>query len=71
MPSIKEIWCEGDFEFNTAAHLGYGKGRNLKEACDDYATKNNYFARHYNSDAMMFKDCRLFPSYIEARESHG
>lgn len=71
MPFLKEIWCEGDLEFNTAAHLGYGKGKTLKEACDDYASKNKYFARYYNPDTMMFKDCRLFETYEGARESHG
>lgn len=71
MGFLKDIWCEGDLEFCTAAHLGSGKGETLLEACIDYATKNPYFAEHFNPNTMMYKDCRIFESYEEARESHG
>lgn len=68
---LKEIWCEGDFELNTAAHLGYGVGNTLQEACDYLAKERPYFGKFYDRGAMTYKDCRLFDNYEDAKVSHG
>lgn len=67
---LKEIWCEGDpLRDFTAAHLGYGKGDTLAEACSDLCANNAYFKAHYVNNS--YKGCRVFDNEAEARQSHG
>lgn len=69
---LYQIWCEGDLRHDfTAAHLGQGKGENLKEACVDYAGKNSYFAKYMNISRMTYKDCAVFDNEEAAREKYG
>lgn len=69
---IHEIWCEGDEAHHyTACHLGYGKGSTIVEACDDLASKNDYFSRHYNRKKLTYWGTRLFISEKLAREKFG
>lgn len=67
-----EIWCEGDPRRDmTACHLGYGKGANLMEACEELANKNPYFSDHYNPYTRKYKGCAVFSTEEEARVSYG
>lgn len=69
---IHEIWCEGDPRRDfTACHLGYGKGDTVEEACEDLASRSEYFMEHYNPYTLRYKGCKLFVSEAKARESHG
>ncbi len=81
-PKIFEIWCEGDpIRDLTACNLGYGKGRTLREACDNLANiaridqdtgnASFYFREHYNPNTMEYKGCRIFDNYQDAALSHG
>jgi hypothetical protein len=67
-----EIWCEGDPRHDfTACHLGYGKGSDILEACEDLADNNPYFSEYYNPYNVSYKGCRIFDSEALARESYG
>ena len=69
---LYQIWCEGDLRHDfTAAHLGQGKGENLKEACADYAQRNPYFAKHMNMSRMSYKGCAVFDNEEAARVNYG
>lgn len=67
-----EIWCEGDLRHDfTAAHLGYGKGVNLFEACEQLTTKSPYFSENFNPYTMSYHGCSLFDNEIDARRKYG
>lgn len=67
-----EIWCEGDPRRDyTACHLGYGKGVDLREACEDLASRNPYFEKAYNPYIMKYHGCKVFDTEQEARLTHG
>lgn len=69
---LYEIWCEGDLKHDfTAAHLGYGKGESLKEACVEYGQKNPYFAEYMNTKTMTYKGCAVFDNEESARIKYG
>ena len=79
-PKLFEIWCEGDpIRDLTACHLGYGKGKTLKDACTDLANRERtdqdtgepsfYFRNHYNPNTMEYKGCRIFDNYQDAADS--
>lgn len=69
---LMEIWCEGDPRREyTAAHLGYGKGVNLLAACEDWATRSEYFNEHFNPHNMTYCGCRVFDNEMDARESYN
>ena len=66
---LKEIWCEGDPRRDyTACHLGYGKGKDLREACEDLAARNKYFCDNYNPYTMRYAGCRVFDNEAQARD---
>jgi hypothetical protein len=67
-----EIWCEGDPRRDyTACHLGYGKGSSLREACEDYASRNSFFSSHFNFTSMTYRGCKVHDNETTARETHG
>lgn len=66
---IKEIWCEGDPTHDyTACHLGYGKGSNLREACEELASRNSYFNNKWDRKTMTYWGCSIFDNEEEARD---
>lgn len=70
MSFLKEIWCEGDPRRDyTACHLGYGKGETLKEACEDWASRHEFFNTHFDRNKMSYLGCKLFDNEVEARDS--
>lgn len=72
MSKLIEIWCEGDRRRRyTACHLGYGKGENLKEACEELAKKNPFFKKSYNPYSMKYLGCKIFDNEADARVAHG
>lgn len=69
---LMEIWCEGDPKRDlTACHLGYGKGASLEEACEDLASKNNYFSEHFNPYNMSYCGCKVFDNEADARDLYN
>ncbi len=67
---LKEIWCEGDPRRDyTACHLGYGKGETLEEACEDWASRHEFFNTHFDRNKMSYLGCKLFDNEAEARDS--
>lgn len=69
---IKEVWCEGDNVHRyTACHLGYGKGQDLLEVCNDLASRNDYFDKHFDRRTLKYWNTRLFLKEDEARECFG
>ena len=69
---LKEIWCEGDPRRDyTACHLGYGKGETLWEACEDLASKNEYFNTHFRRHTMTYQGCAVFDNEAAARDSYN
>lgn len=72
MAKLFEIWCEGDPRRDyTACHLGYGKGENLDEACEELASKNSYFEKAYNPYTMKYHGCKVFDNEVDARSTYG
>lgn len=64
-----EIWCEGDPKRDyTACHLGYGKGQDLAEACEDWASRHAYFDDHFDRISMKYCGCKVFDNEAAARE---
>lgn len=70
--TLYEIWCEGDpkRDYN-ACHLGYGKGDNFNEACEDLASKGTYFNKVFNPRSMTYAGCRLFDNETDARDLYN
>lgn len=69
---LKEIWCEGDPQHDfTATHLGYGKGETLKQACEDLASRRQYFRKVWNPDRMTYWGCKIHDNPIDASASYG
>lgn len=67
-----EIWCEGDPRRDyTACHLGYAKGSNLREACEELASRNPFFHDNYNPYNMTYCGCAVYDNEAKAREKHG
>lgn len=72
MAKLFEIWCEGDPRRDyTACHLGYGKGEDLKEACADWASRNDYFKKHFNPNSMTYCGCQVFDNETDARDLYN
>lgn len=72
MAFLKEIWCEGNPRLDqTACNLGYGNGATLAEACEDYATRNPYFDKHFSRRFMTYKGDKLHDNEFDARERYG
>ena len=68
------IWCEGFQATGQSAGamlLGYGKGKNLKEACFDLAEKDREFKYYFDEERMTYWGCRLFDNVDDARKSFG
>jgi len=69
---LMEIWCEGDPRRDyTACHLGYGKGETLKEACEDLASHNAYFDKHFRRHTMRYCGCAVFNNEADARDLYN
>lgn len=67
-----EIWCEGDPRRDyTACHLGYGKGSSLREACEDYASRNSFFKSNFNFSSMTYRGCAVYNNEADARVAYG
>ena len=74
MDKMHEIWCEGYVAIGQnsgAIMLGYSKGKNLKDACINYAKKDSEFAKYFDVDSMTYWGCRIFDNEIDARKSFG
>ena len=71
-----EIWEEGYLvtgQHATARYLGYGFGRNFKEACWDFVENHPNAKLHFiNPDtAMGSYCCKIFDNEADARKSFG
>ena len=69
-----EIWSEG-FIANgitlDATYLGTSEGNTFQEACENFAKKDEEFARCFDLDDLTYWGCRLFDNETEAREFCG
>lgn len=71
---IFDIWCEGFMatgESSGANSLGCCSGKDLKEACINFAKTNKDFANYFNEDRMTYWGCRIFDNEADARKSFG
>ncbi|MCA1026984.1 hypothetical protein LCM23_12860 [Cytobacillus kochii] len=69
-----DIWCEGyraTGQSGGATLLGHCTGKDLKEACENLAKKDEGFACYFNSEMMTFWGYRIFDNSADARRSFG
>lgn len=67
-----EIWSEGfvtSFEAAGARFHGTSEGETFQEACENYAKKNENFARYFNPTYLTFWGCKLFDNEADARNT--
>jgi hypothetical protein len=69
-----EIWAEGyaaTGESGRAIKMGEADGKDFKNACVNFAEKNDSFKKFFNPQYMNYWGCRLFDNEADARKSFG
>lgn len=70
-----DIWAEGDPNLDfTAYSLGKVPGTDFLDACTKLKNQNKHYSENIHiskKDFIKYKNCRLFPSELEARASFG
>ena len=69
-----DIWREGyrvTGEIGKADFLGVGFGINFKDACIEYATRDESFLNCFREDELTWWGCRLFDNAHDAMKSFG